>query len=59
MRRTADAPAQVSVPLIVWLLEKMKFIKPADAGAVQVKLLKVFWPDIVLKDAVPLVNETL
>lgn len=48
MRRTADAPAQVSVPLIVWSAENMKFIKPAGAGAVQVKLLNVFKPVIEL-----------
>lgn len=59
MRRTADAPAQVSVPLMVWFAENMKFIKPADAGAVQVKLLNVFTPVIeLLVDDVP-VKDTL
>ena len=41
MRRTADAPAQVSVPLMVWLAEKETVIIPADDGAVIDKLFAV------------------
>ena len=44
IRRTAEAPATVSVPLMVWLALKVHCIKPADAGAVNVKLLNVFVP---------------
>jgi hypothetical protein len=41
IRRTADAPAQVSVPLIVWLALKITVTKPAPAGAVIDRLLYV------------------
>jgi len=41
MRRTADAPAQVSVPLIVWSAEKRTTRIPADDGAVIDKLFAV------------------
>jgi hypothetical protein len=46
IRRTADAPAQVSVPLIVWLAEKVHPIRPADVVEVKLKLLKVFTPEM-------------
>ena len=36
------APAQVRVPLMVWFALNVHSIKPAEAGAVIVKLLKVF-----------------
>jgi hypothetical protein len=47
MRRTADAPAQVSVPLMVWLAENDNAAIAANAGAVIVKLLNVFAPFII------------
>ena len=43
-RRTAVAPAQVSVPFMVWLAENDNAVIAADAGAVIVKLLNVFAP---------------
>ena len=47
MRRTAVAPAQVSVPLIVWLPEKTYKVIPAALLEANVKLLNVFTPVIV------------
>ena len=47
MRRTADAPAQVRVPLMVWGPLKLHCIWPSAAGAVNVKLLNVFAPEIL------------
>jgi hypothetical protein len=41
MRRTADAPAQVSVPLIVMFALTYSLLRLADAGAVTVRLLKL------------------
>lgn len=41
MRRTAVAPAQVRVPVMVWLAEKETAIIPADDGAVIDKLFAV------------------
>ena len=62
MRRTADAPAQVSVPVMVWLAENWKICMFADADPpAKVKLLNVFALVIVLikePDAL-LVKETL
>ena len=40
-RRTAVAPAQVRVPVIVLLPPKTTCVRPADAGAVMVMLLNV------------------
>jgi hypothetical protein len=45
------APATVRVALIVWLADKVKSTNPAEAGAVTVKLLKVFAPVNVLVPA--------
>ena len=57
MRRTAVAPAQVSVPLMVLLDKNETEVKPAVDGAVTVRLLKVFAPvtefacaDVLVKD---------
>ena len=44
MRRTAVAPAHVRVPEMVLFAAKVYCFKPADAGAVRVKSLKVFAP---------------
>ena len=45
---TADEPAQVSVPFMVWLSEIEAVIKPEESsGAVIVRLLNVFAPVIV------------
>ena len=52
MRCTADAPAQVSVPLMVWSAEKESMVIPALAGAVTVKLLNVLFPPKELEPVV-------
>lgn len=60
MRRTADAPAQVRVPVIVWFSEKENNIYPAVDGAAHEKSLKVLLPEIVVvPPCVVLVNEIL
>ena len=59
MRRTADAPATVRVPLMVWSPPSESCIKPAEAGAVTVRLLNVHDDEIVFVDAVVPVNATL
>ena len=59
MRRIADAPAQVSVPLMVWLAENPNGVTNAEAGAVIVKLLNVFIPLIVWPELFVLVKERL
>ncbi len=59
MRRTADAPAQVSVPLMVWLAAKVTGRILADDGAVIDKLLNVFVPVIVLAELPVPVKDTL
>ena len=46
IRRTADAPAQVNVPLIVWLAPK-NTLKIFPFGKESVKFVKVFTPLIV------------
>ena len=58
-RLTAEAPAAVSVPVMVWSSPTEHWIKPSDVGAVTVKLVNVFAPVIVfIADDVP-VNVTL
>ena len=47
IRRTAVAPAQVSVPLIVWFALKGNCTKPSPVGAATVRFLKVFCPENV------------
>ena len=59
MRRTAVAPAQVRVPLIVQFPPKAKKEIPAEAGAVNVRLLKVFAPETVHPTAEVDVKDTL
>ena len=46
IRRTAVAPAQVKVPVMVWFALNKSPVSPADAGAVTVMALNVFVPDI-------------
>jgi len=59
MRRTAVAPAQVSVPVMVWFAENARVARPADAGAVTLRSLNVFAPWIVLVFVPVLVKDTL
>ena len=51
-RRFAVAPAQVRVPVIIWLALKLKGISPADDGAVNVKLVNVLAPTIAPMETV-------
>ena len=59
MRRTGEAPATVRVPVMVWLALNVQPIRPAAAGAVRVKLLKVLAPVTTCVTAVVPVNDTL
>jgi len=59
MRRTVEAPATVRVPVMVWLAPKTQPIRPAAAGAVRVRLLKVLTPVIERFTAVVPVKDTL
>lgn len=59
IRRTAVAPATVSVPLMVWLAANTSCIKPDVAGAVTVKLVNEFAPDIVCDTGEDPVKDTL
>ena len=57
-RWVADEPAQVKVPLTVWLLPSCSWLIP-DALAASVRLLKVLAPDNARIPAEVLVKETL
>ena len=58
MRRTADAPAQVSVPLIVEFALKFSLLRLADAAALIVKLLKLINPEtLALTPDVPVTEK--
>ena len=60
MRRTGDAPAQVSVPLMVWLAANLRKLMPVELGAVKLRLLNAFVPLIkALLDGLVFVKLTL
>ena len=59
MRLTADAPATVNVPLMVWFPEKLQPTKPAEDAAVIKRLLNVAEPENDFVELVVAVVDTL
>ena len=57
--RLPAVPLVERVPLMVWRESKVTWATPAEDGAVMVRLLKVFTPEIVKVLAVVLVADTL
>ena len=47
--RAKELPAQVRVPLTVWFAPRLMLVKPLAEGALIVRLLKVWAPEIGIR----------